>query len=66
MPIFEYRCKSCATVFEQIRPMNHIDEPTACILCGEFGWHDKKISLGHFFFEGYMPSYEKESRKSNE
>ena len=66
MPLYEYRCKSCGTVFEKLMPMEHIDEPTTCSYCGEYNWHEKKISLGHFFFDGPMPSYEKEARESNE
>jgi putative FmdB family regulatory protein len=30
MALYEYRCKSCDTVFEQRRPMSDADTPATC------------------------------------
>lgn len=33
MPIYEYRCQKCGTVFDAIRKMDSADEPIACENC---------------------------------
>lgn len=33
MPIYEYRCKSCETRFEKLRPVSEMDCPTPCPRC---------------------------------
>jgi len=30
MPLYEYRCPTCRTTFELLRPMSRADEKTAC------------------------------------
>jgi len=30
MPTYEYRCRTCHTVFEQRRPMAAADDPVSC------------------------------------
>ncbi|MEJ5255628.1 MAG: zinc ribbon domain-containing protein [Acidimicrobiales bacterium] len=30
MPVYEYRCATCATTFEQRRPMSESDHPATC------------------------------------
>ncbi|MBM3762186.1 MAG: zinc ribbon domain-containing protein [Acidobacteria bacterium] len=34
MPIYEYRCESCHTAFEKLRPMREAEQPTDCPRCG--------------------------------
>lgn len=34
MPIYEYRCPSCDTRFEKLRPMREAESPTDCPRCG--------------------------------
>jgi putative FmdB family regulatory protein len=34
MPIYEYRCESCETRFEKLRPMREAEAPTDCPRCG--------------------------------
>lgn len=34
MPIYEYRCESCHTAFEKLRPMREAESPTDCPRCG--------------------------------
>lgn len=33
MPIYEYRCPSCNSVFEQLRPMSKASDPVPCPDC---------------------------------
>ena len=33
MPIYEYRCKQCGTVFDVIRPMSAADDAISCENC---------------------------------
>ena len=33
MPIYEYKCKTCDTQFEALRPMAQADSPTPCPQC---------------------------------
>lgn len=33
MPIYEYHCKNCDHVFEEMRPMAQYQEPCACPMC---------------------------------
>lgn len=33
MPIYEYRCKQCGSVFDAIRPMSAADDVIACENC---------------------------------
>lgn len=30
MPLYDYRCHTCDTVFRELRPMRDADEPTTC------------------------------------
>jgi putative FmdB family regulatory protein len=34
MPLYEYQCAECETVFETIRPIVKADAPIACSNCG--------------------------------
>lgn len=34
MPIYEYRCSACRTVFEKLRPMTESDLTDVCPECG--------------------------------
>jgi putative FmdB family regulatory protein len=34
MPIYEYRCAECHTIFQKLRPMSKADAPVACAHCG--------------------------------
>ncbi len=34
MPLYEYRCADCDTLFEKLRPMSKADAPVACAHCG--------------------------------
>ena len=34
MPLYEYQCHDCATVFETLRPMSQADAPAPCEQCG--------------------------------
>ncbi len=34
MPMYEYRCPDCGTVFTKMRPMSQADAPTECEQCG--------------------------------
>ncbi len=34
MPLYEYQCAECATVFELLRPIVKADAPIACSNCG--------------------------------
>ena len=33
MPIYEYRCGSCRTVFDRLRPMSRMDDEALCPEC---------------------------------
>ena len=33
MPIYEYRCGSCGTVFDRLRPMSRMDDEAPCPEC---------------------------------
>lgn len=33
MPIYEYRCPQCGTIFEQRRSFSQADDPTPCPAC---------------------------------
>ena len=33
MPIYEYRCRKCATEFELMRPIAQLDAPASCPAC---------------------------------
>lgn len=33
MPIYEYKCKSCDSRFETLRPVSQADAPIACPQC---------------------------------
>ncbi|MFH1626237.1 MAG: zinc ribbon domain-containing protein [Pseudomonadota bacterium] len=35
MPIYEYRCKKCNHVFEELQKMNEGNENLVCPACGE-------------------------------
>jgi putative FmdB family regulatory protein len=35
MPIYEYRCAACHTLFEKLRPMSQADAPIPCARCGD-------------------------------
>jgi putative FmdB family regulatory protein len=51
MPIYEYICSDCRTVFSELRTMQQADEPIACEKCG--GSHTaRKISLFAAHSEG--------------
>ncbi len=34
MPIYEYRCRECGSVFSKRRRMSEADDPVACEKCG--------------------------------
>ncbi len=34
MPLYEYRCRECASRFEALRPMAEADAPIVCKACG--------------------------------
>ncbi len=34
MPLYEYRCADCETVFDALRSMSNADAPIACSKCG--------------------------------
>ncbi len=34
MPLFEYHCLDCHSVFERLRPAEQRDQPPACPTCG--------------------------------
>ncbi len=34
MPLYEYRCADCHTLFEKLRPMSQSDAPATCVHCG--------------------------------
>jgi putative FmdB family regulatory protein len=34
MPLYEYYCETCDSVFEALRPVTQSDEPTRCSACG--------------------------------
>lgn len=34
MPLYEYRCAECHTLFEKLRPMSQASLPIACSACG--------------------------------
>ncbi len=34
MPLYEYRCSHCGTVFERLRPSRQADDPAPCPCCG--------------------------------
>jgi putative FmdB family regulatory protein len=44
MPIYEYLCKDCNTVFDALRGMGHADDDIACARCSS-GNTVRKISL---------------------
>lgn len=51
MPIYEYVCSDCRTVFSALRAMQQADDPIACEACG--GDHTaRKISLFAAHSEG--------------
>ncbi len=33
MPIYEYHCQDCQTIFEAIRGMSEADDPIHCVKC---------------------------------
>ena len=41
MPLYEYYCSDCATLFELFRPMSQADQPPACEKCGSV--HTAKV-----------------------
>lgn len=41
MPIYEYRCQDCRTIFEEMRSMSRADDPITCSKCG--GKESKRI-----------------------
>lgn len=43
MPIYEYRCKKCETVFQVLKPINKKEYPEKCPKCGEM-FSDKLLS----------------------
>lgn len=46
MPLYEYRCRKCAHVFEVLRPMAEADAPIACLVCGS---EETQRALSRFF-----------------
>lgn len=44
MPIYEFRCRECGTVFEAIRPVGDEGDGLRCPACGSSG-HDKQFSV---------------------
>jgi putative FmdB family regulatory protein len=34
MPVYEYYCEQCESVFEALRPLRESDRPAACPSCG--------------------------------
>jgi len=34
MPLYEYHCSDCQSMFETLRPMSKADDPIQCARCG--------------------------------
>jgi putative FmdB family regulatory protein len=51
MPIFEYQCKECGYIFEEVRYKNINRISTQCPVCE--GIAPKIISKGSFIIKGY-------------
>ena len=58
MPIYEYKCTTCATSFDVIRKSDYRDDECGCPTCGVVDFHTRKVSDCHFSFVGGMPSYQ--------
>lgn len=43
MPIYEYRCGPCGTVFDRLRPMSRMDDEAPCPECD--GETSRQISV---------------------
>ncbi|NIP25893.1 MAG: zinc ribbon domain-containing protein [candidate division Zixibacteria bacterium] len=41
MPIYEYRCQDCRSIFEEMRSISQADAPITCSQCG--GTQSKRI-----------------------
>ena len=54
MPIYEYKCSHCGTIFEKLRSTSEMDMPIPCESCGE---NDCKRQLSVFATKpgGEMP-----------
>lgn len=61
MPIYEYRCKNCGMVTEELRGIKNVKAPFQCIWCRYVGGSGENIiSSSHFSFPGGLPSYDNE------
>jgi putative FmdB family regulatory protein len=51
MPIYEYVCMECKTIFEELRPIKDADEPIPCHACSSLRT-SRKISVFFAHSEG--------------
>ena len=51
MPIYEFRCRTCAKVFEKFARMSERDTQLSCIYCGA-NLVDRLISSSSFHLKG--------------
>jgi len=56
MPIFDYRCKECNTLYDILHKGKEIIEDIKCPLCGSFQ-HTKLISLPSIIINGTSSSH---------
>jgi putative FmdB family regulatory protein len=59
MPIYEYRCGSCKTVFEKIVTLEEYAKRQPCVECGRCS--DRIYSAVHF--KEFIPYYDKRAGK---
>ena len=50
MPIYEYRCMACDTLFERLRPMNRMNDEASCPECD--GESQRQLSVFAAFSSG--------------
>jgi putative FmdB family regulatory protein len=55
MPLYEYYCKSCDGVFEELRSMRESSEPAPCPLCDHDSQRIMPTSFSAFTFRDGMP-----------
>ena len=39
MPLYDYHCKQCESVFTELRKFSEMDTPISCPECGSMGTH---------------------------
>jgi putative FmdB family regulatory protein len=44
MPLYEYRCNDCESIFDELRPIRVADSPIKCPACGSSAT-SRKLSL---------------------